>query len=834
MADEHKPDALAAHHRSDDLLIEREMRESYLTYALSVIHDRALPDVRDGLKPSQRRILVAMNDLSLRPNAKYRKCAKIAGDTSGNYHPHGESVIYPTLVRMAQPFRLREPLVDGQGNFGSIDGDPPAAMRYTEARMGRAAEEMLVDLEKETVDLRTNYDETRTEPTVLPARFPNLLVNGSEGIAVGMSTALPPHNLHEVVTGIRMVIDNPDVTINELMEVIPGPDFPTGGIICGRAGIVQAYHTGRGKIKLRARIHHEEAPKGKGREKLVVTEIPYEKEKSAIIEKIADAVKEDRIEGIYDIRDESDREGMRLVIELKKDGDPAVIENLLYKHTPLQSTYAIRNTALWNGRPRTLTLKQLIEAYRDHRFQVIRRRTQYLLDKAEKRLHILEGLMIAIQAIDEVVEIVKTSEDTTEARRRLESTFGLSHIQSQAIVDMRLGRLTGLEVYKLQQEIDGLMKDIAWYKRVLAEDELVLNMIREDLDEMDSKFANPRRTEIGEGVEDFLTEDLITEDTVVVTISREGYVKRTSSATYRAQARGGRGITGSKSKEGDVLSHLFVCSTHDYLLIITDRGRLHWLKVYRLPDLDRTAKGRSIRNLIEGIAPDEQIRSILSTRNFDEADFILFATANGKIKKTELKAYSRPRSAGIIATKLEEGDKLVGTRMVSEGDEVLLCTAGGQVVRFAESDARAMGRNAAGVKGASLKDGDRVVDLVVGTEDEYLLIACAKGYGKRTQIGEFRLTKRGSQGVVGIRTNERNGAVVNTINASRCEDVLLSSAKGMLVRTPVDQVSVQGRATQGVRLVNLKAEDVLVGMAAVPADDSAEEGGDGDGDSADS
>jgi DNA gyrase subunit A len=822
MADENNLEAHAAHHRSDDLLIEREMRESYLTYALSVIHDRALPDVRDGLKPSQRRILVAMNDLSLRPSAKYRKCAKIAGDTSGNYHPHGESVIYPTLVRMAQPFRLREPLVDGQGNFGSIDGDPPAAMRYTEARMGRAAEEMLLDLDKDTVDRKTNYDETRTEPTVLPARFPNLLVNGSEGIAVGMSTALPPHNLHEVVQGIRMVIDNPEVTINELMEVIPGPDFPTGGIIQGRAGIIQAYHTGRGKITLRARIHLEEPPKGKGRVKLVITEIPYEKEKSAIIEKIADQVKEGRIEGIFDIRDESDRDGMRLVIELKKDGDPAVVENLLYKHSPLQSTYAIRNTALWNGRPRTLTLKQLMEAYRDHRFQVIRRRTQFLLDKAEKRLHVLEGLMIAIQAIDEVVEIIKRSEDTTSARRSLEATFALSHIQSQAIVDMRLGRLTGLEVYKLQQEIDALKVDIAWYNRVLAEDELVFNMIREDLDEMDQKFANPRRSEIGEGVEDFLTEDLITEDTVVVTISREGYIKRTSSGTYRAQARGGRGITGSKAKEGDVLSHLFVCSTHDYLLIITDRGRLYWLKVYRLPDLDRTAKGRSIRNLIEGIAPDEQIRSILATRYFDEADYILFATANGKIKKTELKAYSRPRSAGIIATKLEEGDKLVGTSMLKAGDEVLLCTARGQVIRFAESDARAMGRNAAGVKGATLKAGDRVVDLVVGTAEEYLLIACAKGYGKRTLIDEFRLTKRGSQGVVGIRANERNGAVVNTINASRCEDVLLSSAAGMLVRTPVEQVSTQGRATQGVRLVNLKDGDVLVGVAAVPPEDAEE------------
>jgi DNA gyrase subunit A len=808
--------------RADDLLIEREMRESYLTYAMSVILDRALPDVRDGLKPSQRRILVAMNDLHLRPSAKYRKCAKIAGDTSGNYHPHGESVIYPTLVRMAQPFRLREPLVDGQGNFGSIDGDPPAAMRYTEAKMNGPAEEMLVDLDKDTVDLKSNYDETRTEPVVLPGRFPNLLVNGSEGIAVGMSTALPPHNLQEVLQAVRMLLDDPAVTINELMSVMQGPDFPTGGIICGRAGIHSAFHTGRGKVTLRARVHHEEPKGGKGREKLVVTEIPYEKEKSAIIEKIADAVKEGRIEGIHDIRDESDRDGMRLVIELKKDGDPAVVENLLYKFSPLQGTYAIRNTALINGRPRTLTLKELLEAYRNHRFDVIRRRTRYLLKKAENRLHILEGLMIAIQAIDEVVEIIKKSKDTTEAKLTLEATFSLSHIQSQAIVDMRLGRLTGLEVYKLQQEINGLKVDIAWYQRVLAEDELVVNMIREDLDDLDKKYSNPRRTEIGAGVEDFLTEDLITEEDMVVTISRAGYIKRTAANTYRAQARGGRGITGSKSKEGDALSHLFVCSTHDYLLIVTDRGRLHWLKVYRLPDLDRTAKGRSIRQLIEGISADEQIRSIMATRDFSEADYILFATAKGKIKKTELKAYSRPRAAGIIATKLEEGDKLVGTSLVSENDEVLLCTAKGQVIRFAESDARPMGRNAAGVKGASLKTDDKVVDLVVGREDEYLLIACLLGYGKRTLIGEFRLTKRGSQGVVGIRTNDRNGPVVNARNASRCQDVLFSTASGMLVRTPVDQVSIQGRATQGVRLVNLKNDDKLVGMAAVPIEEDVE------------
>ena len=756
-----------------------------------------------------------MNDLNLRHNAKYRKCAKIAGDTSGNYHPHGESVIYPTLVRMAQPFRLRHCLIDGQGNFGSIDGDPPAAMRYTEARMGGPAEEMLVDLDKDTTDKRTNYDETRTEPTVLPGKFPNLLVNGSEGIAVGMSTALPPHNLQEVINAIRMVLDNPKCTVKDLLTVITGPDFPTGGIICGRAGIAEAFKTGRGKITLRGRIHHEEPKNGKGRNKIVFTEIPYEREKTAIIEKIADEVKSERIEGIYDIRDESDRDGMRVVIELKKDGDPIVIENLLYKYTPLQTTYAIRNTALIDGQPRTLTLKELIEAFRDHRFEVIRRRTQFLLNKAQARLHILEGLMIAIKAIDEVVEIIKASANTADARETLEATFSLTPIQSQAIVDMRLGRLTGLEVVRLQKEIDDLIIEIAWLKRLLAEDELVFDIIREDLTDIESKYAEPRRTTIGEGIQDFLTEDLITEETMVVTISSSGYIKRTAADTYRAQARGGRGITGGKSKDGDVLSHLFVCSTHDYLLVFTDRGRLFWLKVYRLPQQDRTSKGRSIRNLIEGIQAEE-IRSVIATRNFDEGEYLLFATEQGKVKKTELSAYSRPRNSGLIATKLNDDDRLIGTRLVSEGDHVMIITAGGQVVRFDEGDARPMGRNAAGVKGAKLKGSDRVVDLVAGNADEYLLIACENGYGKRTKVGEFRLTKRGSQGVVGIKANARNGPVVNARNASRCEDVLFSTASGMLVRTKVEDISIQGRATQGVRLVNLKDDDKLIALAAIP------------------
>ncbi len=803
-------------------LIEREMRESYLTYALSVIHDRALPDVRDGLKPSQRRILVAMNDLNLRSGGKYRKCAKIAGDTSGNYHPHGESVIYPTLVRMAQPFRLRVPLVDGQGNFGSIDGDPPAAMRYTEARMSTAAEELLADLDKDTVDLRPNYDETRMEPVVLPARFPNLLVNGSEGIAVGMSTALPPHNPREVLAAIRLVLDRPDCTVADILKILPGPDFPTGGIICGRQGIFQAYATGIGRMVLRARMHHEEG-EGRQRDRLVVTEIPYEKEKAGIIEKIALAVKDGRIEGIHDIRDESDREGMRVVIELRKDADPAVVENLLYKFSPLQSTYVIRNTVLRDGRPVTLGIKELLLAYRDHRFQVIRRRTAFLLRKAEARLHILEGMLIAIQAIDEVVAIIKSSPDTGVAKERLEVRFGLSPEQSQAIVDMRLGRLTALEVHKLEEEIARLQKDIAWYRRILAEDELVHDIIRQDLDELAAHYPTARRTEIGGDVEEFLTEDLIAEETVVVTISRDGWIKRTPVEAYRAQHRGGRGITGGRTREGDALSHLFVCSTHDYLLIVTDRGRLYWLKVYQLPDLDRTARGRSIRNLIEGIEPGEEIRSIQATRHFDEADYLLFATARGRVKKTALAAYSRPRARGIIATVLAEGDRLIGTAMVREGDEVLLATASGQVVRFRESDVRPMGRTAAGVRGASLKADDEVVDLVTGGEDDLLLLACRNGYGKRTRIGEFRLTRRGSQGVVGIRTSARNGPVVNALNASRCQEVLLSTEQGMMVRIPVDQVSIQGRATQGVRLVNLREGDALTSVAAVAEDEAEEE-----------
>ena len=805
----------------EDLLIEREMRESYLTYALSVIHDRALPDVRDGLKPSQRRILVAMNDLNLRSNTKYRKCAKIAGDTSGNYHPHGESVIYPTLVRMAQPFRLREPLVDGQGNFGSIDGDPPAAMRYTESRMAGAAEEMLADLDKDTVDLRSNYDETRMEPMVLPGRFPNLLVNGSEGIAVGMSTSLPPHNLVEILAALRLLLDKPDCTILDLMAHVTGPDFPTGGIICGRAGIHEAYTTGRGKIILRARMHLEEPDKG--RRKLVVTEIPYEKEKAAIIEKIADQVRDERITGLHDIRDESDRDGMRLVFDLKKDADPIVVENLLYKHSQLQSTYVIRNIALMDGGPKTLTLKDLLRAYRDHRFEVIRRRTAFLLDKAERRLHILEGLMVAIQAIDEVIAIIKKSKDTAAAKAKIEKTFELTDIQSQAIVDMRLGRLTALEVHRLQDEIDTLQEDIRGLKAILDKDSLVFDIIREDLDEMEARFADARRTEIGEAAEDFMHEDLIVEENVVVTVSREGYVKRTPVGVYRSQTRGGRGIAGGKSKDGDLLSHLFVTSTHDTLLIVTDFGRLYWLKVWQLPDLDRTARGRSIRTLIEGIGTDEGIRAILATRDFEPGRFLLFSTARGKVKKTPLEAYSRPRRAGIIATKLAEGDRLIGAALVDKDEEILLCTMNGKVVRFDQKEVRPMGRNAAGVKGANLRGDDRVVDLVIGSEDEELLIACRQGYGKRTRIGDFRITRRGSLGVVGIRTNERNGPVVNAGNASRSQEVLFSSESGMVVRTPLEDISIQGRATQGVRLVNLKEGDTLAGMASIPRDEGGEE-----------
>jgi DNA gyrase subunit A len=798
-------------------LIEREMKESYLTYALSVIHSRALPDVRDGLKPSQRRILVAMNDLNLGPRAKYRKCAKIAGDTSGNYHPHGEGVIYPTLVRMAQTFSLRYPLIDGQGNFGSIDGDPPAAMRYTEARMSGIAVEMMADLDKNTVDLEPNYDESRMQPTVLPGRFPNLLCNGSDGIAVGMATSLPPHNLREVCAALRTVLADPQVTDRELCDIVRGPDFPTGGILMGRRGILQAYATGRGLVRVRARSHLEERGQ---KQVIVVTEIPYQVRKTLIIEKIVDVVKDGRITGISDVRDESDRDGLRLVIELKRGEDETVVLNQLFKYTPLQQTVSIINLAIDRRQPRTLTLRGLLDSYIEHRKEVLRRRTRFLLQKAEERKHIVEGLRIAVGNIDEVVALIRASQSRDDAKNRLQDRFGLTQRQAQAIVDMRLGSLTGLEREKLEQEYNALVAEIADLQDILAREARVVAIIREDLDEVEAKYGDERRTEISEEeIEgDFDIEELITEEMMVVTVSQDGYIKRTPLDVYRAQGRGGRGIRGSDSKEGDVLKSVFAAVTHDYLLCFSNRGQVYWLKVYNLPEASRTSKGRAIANLLP-LSEGETITNVLRVQEFDDESSLLFATRGGTVKKTALEAYSRPKKGGIRAILLDEGDEVVAVGLTRPGDTILVCTAKGRAIRFDEAAARSMGRTSRGVRGIRLLGDDRVVGMVVADPAAYLLTACAAGHGKRTPIEGYPVKGRGGQGVINIRTEGRNGDVVGVQLCRDGDDALYITEGGMIVRTPVAEISSMGRNTQGVRLVNLKEGDRLVAVEVVSESD---------------
>ncbi len=793
--------------------IEREMKESYLTYALSVIHSRALPDVRDGLKPSQRRILVAMNDLNLGPRSKHRKCAKVAGDTSGNYHPHGEAVIYPTLVRMGQDFSLRYPLIDKQGNFGSIDGDPPAAMRYTEARMSGVAVEMLADLDKETVDFEPNYDETRMQPTVLPGRFPNLLCNGSDGIAVGMATSLPPHNLREICAAIRAVLERPDITIAELCEIVKGPDLPVGGVIMGRRGIYQAYSTGRGNVKVRAHHHLEE--KGK-KEQIVFTDVPYQVRKTAIIEKIVDLVREGRITGIADVRDESDREGIRLVVELKRGEDPQVVLNQLFKFTPLQTTLSIINLAIEDRQPRTFTLRGLIDAYVRHRKDVIRRRTRFLLRKAEERLHIVEGLRIAVDNIDEIVALIRASNDREDARRRLMERFTLSERQAQAIVDMRLGSLTGLEREKLQEEHAKLVAEIADYQDILAREERVIAIIREDLDDLEQKYGDERRTEISDEEldGDFDIEELIAEDLMVVTVSRDGYIKRVPADVYRAQGRGGRGIRGSEAKEGDVLRSLFVAGTHDYLLFFSNHGQVYWLKVYQIPEATRTSKGRAIANLLP-LSEGEVITNTLRVTEFDSESSVVFATRQGIVKKTALEAYSRPKRNGIRAILLADDDTVVDVALSKPGDTILIATAGGKAIRFDEAAVRSMGRTSRGVRGIRLVGDDRVVGMVVADREADLLTATERGYGKRTPIEDYPIKGRGGQGVINIRTQGRNGPVIGTALCRDGDDAMFITQGGMIVRTPVAEISRMGRNTQGVRLVNLKEGDLLVALEVV-------------------
>ncbi len=831
--------------RIEELPIEEEMRESYLTYAMSTIVDRALPDVRDGLKPSQRRVLVAMNDLNLGPRSRHRKCAKIAGDTSGNYHPHGEGVVYPTLVRMGQHWNLRYPLIDPQGNFGSIDGDPPAAMRYTEARMTSAAVEILGDLNLDTVDMQPNYDDTRTEPTVLPGKLPYLLVNGSQGIAVGMATSIPPHNLNEICDALIHLISNPEAPLAELMKIVKGPDFPTGGLICGRSGIAEGYSTGRGRVIVRARMHTEQTRGGKNQ--IVVTEIPYQVLKSTIIERIAGVVKAGRIPDIQDVQDHSDRTGMRIVVELKKGAEPEVVVNQLYKYTPLQSTFSIINIALVNRAPRTLTLKDMLAEFLVHRKEVISRRTTYLLRRARQRAHILEGLILAVADIDRIIEIIKTSPDVpaaraalmkyklrlTEAatvRKLLPKAFVsrassrdqfLTGVQADAILVMQLQRLTGLEIEKLATDYGKLVEEIEGYEAILNDENLLLDVIREDIYEIKEKFGDERRTEIIADVEDFNIEDLIAEEDVVVTLSHEGYIKRMPLTTYRRQGRGGQGIIGSDAREGDFVEELFIASTHDYLLVFLASGRMHWLKVYDIPSMARQSKGRAIVNLLR-MGGAEKICAVVAVREFNDR-YLVTATKKGQVKKTAMLAYSNPRRGGIQATGLAAGDVVIGVAVTRGDDEVVLATADGQAIRFKEKNVRAMGRTAAGVRGINLRKGDEVVDMAIVDPAATLLTVCENGHGKRTGFDEYRVQGRGGYGIINIKTTKRNGKVVAMKSIRDADELMLITHNGMIVRTAVSELRTIGRATQGIRLARLGEGDKVGGLARVAKEEGTEE-----------
>ena len=793
--------------------IQDEMQTSYMDYSMSVIISRALPDVRDGLKPSQRRILTAMNDLNLTPDRPHRKCAKIAGDTSGNYHPHGEQVIYPTLVRMAQDFAMRYPLIDGQGNFGSIDGDGPAAMRYTEARMTHAAMEMLADIDKDTVSISPNYDETLTMPDVMPARFPNLLCNGSSGIAVGMATNIPPQNLCEVVDACRAYIDNPEMTPRKIMEYLKGPDFPTGGIIYGRKGILEAYETGRGKITIRARATIEKLKND--RSQIVITEIPYMVNKSSLLVKIADLVRSKQIEGIADLRDESDRDGMRIVVELKKDAFPEVVLKSLYMHTYLSNSYGIILLALVKNQPKVMSIVELIRHFVEHRHEVIVRRTQFDLNKAEARAHILEGLKIALDNIDAVIELIKKSETAVIARENLIRRFTLSEKQAQAILDMRLQRLTGLERQKIDDEYVELLELMEKLRNILGSRYLRMEIIKEELESIKRKYGDERRTDIIDETDSIEIEDLIAEEDMVVTISHQGYIKRIPINTYHRQRRGGRGITGMGTKEEDFVSNLFIASTHSYILFFTNFGHCYWLKVYEIPQGGRAARGRPIVNMLD-LQKEEQIAAFLSVREFKENEYVLMVTRKGLVKKTPLSDYSRPRRNGINAINIVEGDALISAEITNGTQEIVLQTRYGMAVHFNEEEIRSMGRNAQGVRGIKVAKNDYVVGMVaVKHPKATILVVCENGYGKRTDIGEYRLTHRGGKGVISIRTNERNGYVVSIMEVVDDDELIMMTQKGIVIRLPIQDVRTIGRVTQGVHLINLDSEDLVVDVERV-------------------
>lgn len=873
-----------------DQPIEDELRDSYLTYAMSVIVSRALPDVRDGLKPSQRRILVAMNDLNLRPNSSRVKCAKISGDTSGNYHPHGEAVIYPTLVRMAQEWNMRHVLIDKQGNFGSIAGLPAAAMRYTEARLSAPAAMMLDDLDLDTVDMVPTYDQRRSEPVVLPSKFPNLLVNGTSGIAVGMATSIPPHNLGEVCEGLIRLLDDPHITIHELMDVIPGPDFPTGGIICGRAGIRQAYMTGRSTVVVRARAKIEE---DKRKSRIVISEIPFQQFRDRVIERIAQLVSEDRIKGISGIRDESDlKEPVRLVIEIKQGHDPEVVLNQLYQFSPLQDTFSMIFLALVDGKPRELNLKELLQEFLRHRVTVIRRRTQFLLNRARRRKHVVEGLLIAMADIDEIIRIIRTSQSQADAKQRLmgfscpasmlsralgergfaeftrergeAEEYKLTSVQADAILKLALGQLANLEQKRFSDEHSQLLEEILAYLEILGDQKKIEEIIRGEVEEIRKKFADDRRTEIsGEELGNYNLEDLINEETMVVTISHRGYIKRTPAATYRAQRRGGKGIAGAKSEEEDPIEHLFVASTHAYLLFFTSQGKVYWLKVYDLPQMGRDSRGRAVINLLN-LAPEEKIMECVPVRDFNvEGHFLLMATRKGIVKKTPLEDYSRPKKGGIIAIKLREDDELVDVVVTKTGEQIVLSTSRGMAIRFQESDARPMGRNTSGVKGISLTKEDQVVGMVVADPSATLLTLCENGYGKRTYFGAgevlapaadaeegtetetpepppapeaegdssddhsssntYRTQRRGGKGVIDIKTTKRNGPVIGIAPVTDEDELLMMTARGKIQRVAAKEISIISRNTQGVRIMSLDEGDTVAAIVRVPVEKDEEE-----------
>ncbi|MCC6252867.1 MAG: DNA gyrase subunit A [Bacteroidia bacterium] len=806
--------------------IEEEMKTAYIDYSMSVIVSRALPDVRDGMKPVHRRVLFGMYELGVLSNRPYKKSARIVGEVLGKYHPHGDLSVYDTMVRMAQDWSLRYPLVDGQGNFGSVDGDSPAAMRYTEARLKKIAEEMLADIDKETVDMRLNFDDSLEEPTVLPAKIPNLLLNGASGIAVGMATNMPPHNISEVIDGIAAYIDNKDITIDELMQYIKAPDFPTGGIIFGYEGVKEAFHTGRGRVVIRAKADIEVDANGK--EKIVVSEIPFMINKAEMIKKTADLINDKKIEGISDIRDESDRDGMRIVYEIKRDAITNVVLNKLFKYTELQTSFSVNNIALVKGRPMLLNLKEMIQNYVEHRHDVVIRRATFELAQAEKRAHILEGLLIAQDNIDEVISIIRNAPSPNEAQEQLMSKFGLTEIQSKAILDMRLRALTGLERDKLKAEYDELMKTISHLKNLLSDESMRMNLIKTELLEMKEKYGDDRKSEIVYAADDFRMEDMIADEDVVITISRLGYIKRTLLAEYKTQNRGGTGAKGSTTRDSDFLEHMFVASTHNYMLFFTEQGKCYWLRAFEIPEGNKASKGRAIQNMIN-IAPDDKVKAYINVKDLTDVDyinnnFIIMCTKNGIIKKTSLEAYSRPRQNGINAITVREGDTLLEAHLTSGTDEILIASRKGKLVRFNEEKVRPMGRNASGVRGIRLAaENDEVIGMVAAKNNQTnILVVSENGYGKRSEIEEYRVTNRGAKGVKTLNITEKTGALIAIKDVTDNDDIMIINKSGLTIRIRVSDLRVMGRATQGVRLIKFRGSDAIAAVAKVETDEEEE------------